>query len=125
MGWYRLIRFHIRAKLDHFIVQEDESPGDITISEDGGVRYLHFGTRWIQGAMSLTRPNDLVLTYTQQMMGWMLFERPQGINNLAILGLGAGGLVRFCHEHVQQQQIEAIEMNTEATTMSQDSFHMS
>lgn len=124
MGWYRLIRFHIRAKLDHFIVQEDESPGDITISEDGGVRYLHFGTRWIQGAMSLTRPNDLVLTYTQQMMGWMLFERPQGINNLAILGLGAGGLVRFCHEHVQQAQIDVIEINPEVTAMCQAFFRL-
>src|SRR5690625_6969529 len=79
----------LRAKLDQYLVQEEDLPGDITISEDGGVRYLHFGTRWIQGAMSLTRPDDLVLSYTQQMMGWMLFERRQGINKLAILGLGA------------------------------------
>ncbi|HLR29717.1 MAG TPA: fused MFS/spermidine synthase [Paenalcaligenes sp.] len=110
--------------MDHFIVQEEDSPGDITISEDGGVRYLHFGTRWIQGAMSLTRPNDLVLTYTQQMMGWMLFERPQGINKLAILGLGAGGLVRFCHEHVQQAHIDVIEIDPEVTAMCQAFFRL-
>ncbi len=114
----------LRAKLDQYLVQEEDLPGDITISEDGGVRYLHFGTRWIQGAMSLTRPDDLVLSYTQQMMGWMLFERRQGINKLAILGLGAGGLVRFCHKHVQQTQIDVVEINPEVTAMCQAFFRL-
>src|SRR5699024_3705959 len=88
------------------------------------VRYWNLGTCWIQCVMSLTRTNDLVLTYTQQMMGWMLFERPQGINNLAILGLGAGGLVRFCHEHVQQAQIVVVEINPEVTAMCQACFRL-
>lgn len=110
--------------MDQFIVSEEESPGDITISEDGGIRYLHFGTRWIQGAMSLTRPNDLVLSYTQQMMGWMLFERPQGIHKLAVLGLGAGGVVRFFHEHVPQAQIDVVEINPQVTSMCHAFFRL-
>lgn len=110
--------------MDDFIVSERETPGDITISEDGGIRYLHFGTRWIQGAMSLTRPNDLVLSYTQQMMGWMLFERPQGMHRIAVLGLGAGGVVRFCHEHVRTAQLDVVEINPQVTAMCQAFFRL-
>ncbi|MEP7062594.1 MAG: spermidine synthase, partial [Betaproteobacteria bacterium] len=28
----------------------------IEVSEEDGVRYLHFGTHWIQGAMRIARP---------------------------------------------------------------------
>ena len=45
----------------------------ITLSEHNGVRYLHFGTEWIQGAMRLRKPDSLELEYAQQMMAWMLF----------------------------------------------------
>ena len=37
----------------------------IDIREEAGVRYLHFGTDWVQGAMRLSKPNRLVLAYTQ------------------------------------------------------------
>src|SRR5690606_24662597 len=66
-----------------------------TVSELAGIRYLHFGTEWVQGAMRLRRPNDLVLAYTQQMMAWLLFVEPDADTQLGILGLGAGSLLRF------------------------------
>jgi hypothetical protein len=47
-------------------------PGDITLSESGGIRYLHFGTEWIQGAMRIARPYALELEYQQQMMAPLL-----------------------------------------------------
>lgn len=106
------------------LVPEEDNPGDITLSEDGGVRYLHFGTRWIQGAMSLTRPNDLVLSYTQQMMGWMLFERPQAVQRIAVLGLGAGAVVRFSHAQMTQVCIDVVEINPAVTAMCQAFFKL-
>ena len=45
----------------------------VTLSEADGVRYLHFGTEWVQGAMRLRKPDALELEYAQQMMAWMLF----------------------------------------------------
>lgn len=107
-----------------FLVPEEDNPGDITLSEDGGVRYLHFGTRWIQGAMSLTRPNDLVLSYTQQMMGWLLFERSQAVHRMAVLGLGAGAVVRFCHAQMPKLQIDVVEINPAVTAMCQAFFKL-
>lgn len=32
---------------------------DILVSESAGVRYLHFSSRWIQGAMGVARPRAL------------------------------------------------------------------
>ena len=46
--------------------QGDDSP---TLSESEGIRYLHFGTEWIQGAMRIRKPAELVLAYTQQKIG--------------------------------------------------------
>ena len=40
----------------------------IEVSEEGGVRYLHFGSDWVQGAMRIQRPNALELPYTRDMM---------------------------------------------------------
>ena len=33
----------------------------VTLSEFDGVRYLHFGTEWVQGAMRIRKPNWLEL----------------------------------------------------------------
>ncbi|NCW85299.1 MAG: spermidine synthase, partial [Oxalobacteraceae bacterium] len=65
----------------------------VTVSEQEGVRYLHFGTEWVQGAMRVRRPYWIELEYTQQMMAWMLFmEQPQ---HIAQLGLGTAALTKF------------------------------
>jgi len=49
---------------------------EVTISEARGVRYLHLGTPWIQGAMKIDDPLVLNLEYVQRMMAWLLF-RPE------------------------------------------------
>jgi len=81
----------------------------VTFSEEDGVRYLHFGTEWIQGAMRLAKPHAIELEYAQQMMVWTLFiERPRAI---AQLGLGAAALTKFCHRHWPKADVVAVELN--------------
>ncbi|WP_341667794.1 spermine/spermidine synthase domain-containing protein [Alcaligenes sp. SDU_A2] len=81
----------------------------VTISEHEGVRYLHLGSPWVQGAMRLDDPDRLELEYIRQMMMWTLFlEQPRRI---AQLGLGAGALTRFCHQRFPQALVEAVELN--------------
>ncbi len=81
----------------------------VTFSEEDGVRYLHFGTEWIQGAMRLADPDTIELEYAQQMMIWTLFlERPRAI---AQLGLGAAALTKFCHRHFRHADVVAVELN--------------
>ena len=72
----------------------------IEISEEDGVRYLHFGSRWIQGAMRIARPNTLELEYTRAMMFPLLLREGGGFPRSAlIVGLGAGSLTRFLYKH--------------------------
>lgn len=83
-----------------------------TMSEAGGVRYLHLGTPWVQGAMRVRKPNALELEYIQRMMAWMLF-RPQeqlAKGHAVQLGLGAAAITRFCHG-VMKMRTTAVELN--------------
>ncbi|MBL8502505.1 MAG: spermidine synthase, partial [Rhodocyclaceae bacterium] len=49
-------------------------PMPIDISEEAGVRYLHFGSDWIQGAIRIARPRALELDKTREMMAALLLR---------------------------------------------------
>ena len=79
----------------------------VTLSESDGVRYLHFGTPWVQGAMRLADPFHLELEYQQQMMApWLFVPRPAQILQL---GLGAAALTKFCHRHLRRSAVSVVE----------------
>jgi spermidine synthase len=98
----------------------DDSP---TLSEQDGVRYLHFGTEWVQGAMRVAKPNELVLAYTQQMMAWLLFLEPRKTDAVAILGLGAGSLLRYTLKHTPAS-VETVEWNPAVTAICRMYFRL-
>ncbi|RJX33326.1 MAG: spermidine synthase [Oxalobacter sp.] len=94
----------------------------VTISEDDGVRYLHFGTRWVQGAMRLRKPDWLELEYVQQMMAWMLFiQQPK---HIVQLGLGAAALTKFCYRHFPDAQVTTIELNPSVIAVCRSMFKL-
>lgn len=81
----------------------------ITLSEENGVVFLHFGNQWVQGAMRTRKPFWIELEYAQQMMAWMLFiKQPQ---HVAQFGLGTGALTKFCYREFPQAQVTAVELN--------------
>jgi spermidine synthase len=83
----------------------------LTFSESEGVRYLHFGTPWIQGAMRIKHPHRLVLEYTQDMMAWlMLLAAPK---RLLQLGLGAGSCARFLSHYLPAIKQTVVELHQE------------
>ncbi len=84
----------------------------VTFSELDGVRYLHFGTEWVQGAMRLRKPDALELEYAQQMMAWLLFLSPSAPDfHVVQLGLGAAALTKFSHRHFARARVTAVELN--------------
>jgi spermidine synthase len=81
----------------------------VTISEEDGVRYLHFGTEWVQGAMRIARPFALELHYQKQLMAPLIFlPRPQRIVQL---GLGAAALAKYCWRELPQCAVTAVEIS--------------
>jgi spermidine synthase len=94
----------------------------ITLSEHDGVRYLHFGTEWVQGAMRVRRPDWIELEYAQQMMAWMLFiDQPRRI---AQLGLGTGALSKFCRREYPHAEVTAVELNPNVINVCRSMFHL-
>ncbi len=87
--------------------QPDYPPA--TITEDGGIRFLHLGTPWVQGAMRLSKPDAIELEYVQMMMMWLLFnQRP---SHIVQLGLGSAALTKFCYLRCPEARVTAIELN--------------
>ncbi len=79
------------------------------MSEEDGVRYLHFGSPWVQGAMRIARPFALELEYQQQMMvPVLLLPQPRRIVQL---GLGAAALTKFCWRHFPRASVVAIDIS--------------
>lgn len=87
-------------------MRRDPEPS-ITLSEEHGVRYLHFGSRWIQGAMRIRKPWDIEIDYVAQMMAWLLFLDPPA--RILQLGLGAGALTRWCWRKLPGASVDVVE----------------
>lgn len=94
-----------------------------SLSELAGIRYLHFGTEWVQGAMRVGKPAELVLAYTQQMMGWLLFLEPSAEDDIGILGLGAGSLLRYTLKKTPAS-VETVEWNPQVTAICRAYFRL-
>ncbi|MDN5842420.1 MAG: spermidine synthase [Alcaligenaceae bacterium] len=98
--------------------------GDLpTLSEENGIRFLHFDSEWVQGAMRISRPSELVLAYTRQMMAWLLFLTPRARDRVGILGLGAGSLLRYMIRHTPAQ-VHTVERNEQVTAMCRAFFRL-
>ena len=96
---------------------------DATISEYDGVRYLHLGTPWVQGAMRLRKPDQIELDYVQRMMAWLLLVPSEGLadRRAVQLGLGAGTITKFCLQNLGMKST-AIEINPSVIAACQHWF---
>jgi spermidine synthase len=94
----------------------------VTLSEQDGVRYLHFGTEWVQGAMRIRKPDWPELEYAQQMMAWMLFiDAPRAICQL---GLGAATLTKYSYRQFPQARVTAVELNQSVIAICASMFKL-
>ncbi|HEX4856875.1 MAG TPA: spermidine synthase [Limnobacter sp.] len=82
------------------------------ISEEKGVRQLHFGSQWVQGAMRISRPYALELEYTREMMAPLLLNPgPAWPRTALFVGLGVGALPKFLHRHRPDCHITTVEIS--------------
>jgi len=96
-----------------------------TMSEQDGVRYLHLGTPWVQGAMRVRKPQALELEYVQRMMAWMLW-RPEAevtLGHAVQLGLGAASITRFTHK-AMRMRTTVVEINPTVISACRIWFHL-
>lgn len=97
----------------------------VDISEEAGIRYLHFGSDWIQGAMRIARPWSLELGYTREMMaGLLLRQSAQWPRHALLIGLGAGSLAKFIYRYLPECRITVVEINPQVEFVARQYFKL-
>lgn len=98
---------------------------DVTLSEDGEVRFLHLGTEWIQGSMIIDDPFAIELDYVQRMMAWLLFVDPDSVSKRRAmqLGLGSAALTKF-HYKKLRMDTTAVEINPQVVAACRGWFKL-
>ncbi len=100
-------------------------PTSIEISEKEGVRYLHFGSRWIQGAMRIARPWSLELEYTRDMMMALLLRpQPRWPRSALLIGLGAASLTKFLYRHRPRSRLTVVEIDAAVVNAAEHYFRL-
>lgn len=97
---------------------------NIDISEEAGVRYLHFGSSWIQGAMRIARPFALELDYTREMMVPLLLHDPDWPRSVLQIGLGAASVTKFLYRYRPQAKLTVIEIEPRVAAAARQFFKL-
>jgi spermidine synthase len=94
----------------------------IDVREEAGVRYLHFGSEWVQGAMRIARPWNLELEYTREMMASLLLcDAPRKV---LLIGLGAASLTKFLYRYRPLAHLTVIEIEPAVVAAARQFFKL-
>lgn len=96
----------------------------ITLSEQRGVRFLHFGSPWIQGAMRIARPYALELEYTRDLMFPLVLRPPEWPRTVLQIGLGSASITKFLYRHRPEARINVVEILPEVVTAAAQFFKL-
>ena len=96
----------------------------IEVSEERGVRYLHFGSDYIQGAMRIARPYALELEYTRDLMFPLLLRDAPWPASVLQIGLGAASVTKFLHRHRPDARLTVVEIAPEVVSAARQFFKL-
>src|SRR5258708_13707867 len=97
----------------------------IEISEERGVRHLHFGSHWVQGAMRIARPWALELEYTRERMLPLLLHSPRAWRGgVRQVGLGAAVMTGVMPRHRPETQVTVVEILPEVVAAARQFFKL-
>ena len=81
------------------------------VHEEGDLASLHFEIESLQSLMDKNLPDQLILSYTKMIMGFLLFnEHPE---HIGMIGLGGGSLPKYCYRHLPRTRISIAEIYSE------------
>lgn len=99
----------------------DGVQGDPYIVESKKFKALHFDSESTQSLMDMQAPMRLVVSYTETMMGFLLFHPDP--RSIAMIGLGGGSIAKYCHHHLPKASIVVLENNPKVIALK-DQFHV-
>lgn len=94
--------------------------GEPYVMRRAGTVSLHLDGCSVQSKMRQNDPDELVLGYTQTMMGFLIFNsHPEKI---AMIGLGGGSLAKYCYRFLPNSSISVIENNAKVVALREHFF---
>lgn len=99
----------------------DGTQGEPYIVESKKFKALYFDSESTQSLMDMQAPIRLVVSYTETMMGFLLFHATP--KSIAMIGLGGGSLAKYCHHHLPNASILVLENNPKVIALK-DKFHV-
>jgi spermidine synthase len=76
---------------------------------DSGIVTLQFPDGEIQSRMLSSDPNQLLISYTQAMMAFRLFQPMP--KRITMIGLGGGSMAKWCYHHLPDAYITVVEIH--------------
>jgi spermidine synthase len=94
----------------------------VEVKEIDGLRTLHFGSAWMQGAMHIDSPFDLAFEYTRVMMAALLLRTGDFPKRVLLIGLGAGSQTKFLYKHRPAAHLAVVEIEPKVVKAAKESF---
>ena len=89
------------------------------------MRYLHFGSPWVQGAMRIARPWALELEYTRDLMFPLLLRpEPDWPASVLQIGLGSASVTKFLYRNRPLARITVVEILPEVVATARQYFKL-
>lgn len=94
----------------------------VEVKEGDGLRTLHFGSAWMQGAMRIDSPFELVFEYTRVMMAALLLRSGDFPQRVLQIGLGAGSQTKFLYQYRPAAHLTVVEIEPKVVKAAKESF---
>ena len=111
----------IKAGLSKLKEKFDGTQGEPYIVESNKFKALYFDSESTQSLMDIQAPIRLVVSYTETMMGFLLFHSDP--KSIAMIGLGGGSLAKYCHHYLPNSSIVVLENNPKVIALK-SKFHV-
>jgi len=111
----------IKESLSALKERFDGTKGEPFVIESNKFKALYFDHESTQSLMDTRAPMRLVVSYTETMMGFLLFN--SNPKSIAMVGLGGGSLAKYCHHHLPDSAIVILENNPKIIAL-RDQFHI-
>ena len=88
------------------------------------MRYLHFGSPWVQGAMRIARPYALELEYTRDLMFPLLLHEGEWPARVLQVGLGTASITKFLYRYRPGTRITVVEVAEQVVMAAYQYFRL-
>ena len=103
------------------LYRSEDEYGELVVTEQGDKRILSFASSLQQSAIYTQKPHRLVHEYTQIMLLGLIFNQAK---NIAVLGLGGGGLEHCLGYYFPNVMLQAVDIRQGVIDIAYQWFYL-